>query len=163
MNHTDQILDKIISIEEAQKRVKQWQNEGDKVVFSNGCFDILHQGHVIYLSKAASLGQKMVLGLNTDASVSRLKGPNRPLNDQKARAILLAALGFIDAVVYFEEDTPYELIKAVQPDFLVKGNDYNAKDIVGYDIVTGRGGEVVTIELEEGFSTSNVIDKIKAS
>lgn len=142
-------------------RVAEWQKKGDRVVFSNGCFDLVHRGHVAYLSRAASMGQRMVLGLNTDASVRRLKGEGRPVVDEYSRAILMAAFSFIDLVVLFDEETPFELIKAVQPDFLVKGSDYVVEDIVGYDIVTGRGGEVKTIDLIDGFSTTALIERIK--
>ena len=151
---------KIVSRKEAASIVKQWQTEDKKVVFTNGCFDLVHRGHVEYLSKAAAKGNKLILGLNTDASVSRIKGPTRPIVDEESRAIVLAAFEFIDLVVFFDEDTPYELIKAVQPDVLVKGADYKAEDIVGYDIVTGRGGSVETITFVDGFSTTNIIDKI---
>ncbi|TAJ13282.1 D-glycero-beta-D-manno-heptose 1-phosphate adenylyltransferase [Marinilabiliaceae bacterium JC017] len=160
MKHIEQIKSKIAGQKTAAELVGNWQAKGEKVVFTNGCFDIVHRGHVDYLSRAADLGQRMVLGLNTDASVARLKGPDRPIVDEESRAILLAALQFIDLVVFFDEDTPYELIKAVQPDILVKGSDYKAEDIVGYDIVTGRGGTVETISFVEGFSTTNIIDKI---
>lgn len=163
MSHLKNIYSKIVSREQAQKQVAQWQQHGDKIVFSNGCFDIVHRGHVEYLALASDKGQRMVLGLNTDASISRLKGPERPLVDQQSRAILLAALSFIDLVVFFDEDTPYELIKALQPDVLVKGSDYKPESIVGYDIVTGRGGTVETIDLVEGFSTTNLVNKIKAT
>lgn len=161
MKHLEKIYDKISDKDSLEARLKLWREEGKKVVFSNGCFDILHRGHVEYLSKAADLGDVLVIGLNTDASVKRLKGPSRPVNDEKARAVVLAALEFIDAVVFFEEDTPYNLIKFVQPDVLVKGNDYKVEDIVGYDIVINKGGKVETIELVEGFSTTKTIEKMK--
>lgn len=144
-----------------QSIVQGWKREGKKVVFTNGCFDILHLGHVDYLEKARQRGDKLVLGLNTDSSVRRLKGEDRPLNDQYARARLLAALAFVDALTYFDEDTPYELIKELKPDILVKGNDYLAENIVGADIVIANGGKVETIALVEGFSTTNMIEKIK--
>ena len=115
------------------------------------------------MSKAKDLGDCLILGLNTDASVKRLKGPERPVVSERSRAILMAALQFIDHVVLFDEDTPYELIKAVQPDVLVKGSDYNAKDIVGYDVVMAKGGDVKTIDFVEGFSTSSIVEKIKKS
>lgn len=146
---------------EALNLLESWKQQEQKVVFTNGCFDILHQGHVVYLAKAAELGTKLVIGLNTDASVKRLKGNNRPVNSENERALLLAALAFVDMVVLFAEDTPYELIKAIQPDILVKGADYKPKDIVGYDIVKAKRGRVVTVSLEEGFSTTNVIEKIQ--
>ncbi|WP_066632213.1 D-glycero-beta-D-manno-heptose 1-phosphate adenylyltransferase [Labilibacter marinus] len=152
--------EKIVSRDNASKIVGRWQKANEKVVFTNGCFDIVHRGHVEYLSKAAEKGTRLLLGLNTDDSVSRIKGPTRPIVDEESRAIVLAALEFIDLIVFFNEDTPYELIKAVKPDVLVKGADYNIEDIVGYDVVTQRGGSVETITFVDGFSTTNIIDKI---
>ena len=160
MKHLEKIYDKILSRDSLAEKLNLWRKEGKTIVFSNGCFDILHRGHVEYLSKAADLGDILVIGLNTDASVKRLKGPTRPVNDEKARAVVLAALEFVDAVIFFDEDTPYNLIKYVQPDVLVKGKDYKAEDIVGYDIVVGNGGRVETIELVDGFSTTNTIEKM---
>lgn len=136
----------------------QWKDM--KVVFTNGCFDILHRGHVEYLAKAADLGDILVVGLNTDASVRRLKGEGRPVNNQEARALVLASLSFVDAVVLFDDDTPYNLIKTLRPDVLVKGADYQPEDIVGYDIVTSYGGTVTTIPLVEGYSTTNFIERL---
>lgn len=162
MRYLEKINDKILSENALLDRLKVWRREGKSIVFSNGCFDILHRGHVEYLSKAADLGDILVIGLNTDASVKRLKGPSRPVNDEKARAVVLAALQFVDAVVFFDEDTPYNLIECVRPDVLVKGKDYKAEDIVGYDIVTNSGGRVETIELVEGFSTTKVIEALKS-
>ncbi len=161
MKHLEKIYDKILDDKSLEERLNLWRREGKTIVFSNGCFDILHRGHVEYLSKAADLGDVLVIGLNTDASVKRLKGLSRPINDETARAVVLAALGFVDAVVFFEEDTPYDLIKFVQPDVLVKGKDYKAEDIVGYDIVTVKGGKVETIELVDGFSTTKTIEKMR--
>lgn len=138
-----------------------WNFKGEKVVFTNGCFDIVHRGHLEYLSKAADLGTKLVIGLNTDSSVKRLKGDSRPVNDEECRALLLASLEFVDKVIFFEEDTPYELIKHVQPDILVKGSDYKAEDIVGYDVVTNKGGCVKTIDFTDGYSSTSIIEKIK--
>ena len=160
MKHLEKIYDKILDDKSLDGRLNLWRREGMTIVFSNGCFDILHRGHVEYLSKAADYGDKLIIGLNTDDSVKRLKGPLRPVNDEKSRAMLLVALEFVDAVIFFEEDTPYNLIKRVQPDVLVKGKDYKAEDIVGYDIVTNRGGKVETIELVDGFSTTKIIEKI---
>ena len=131
-----------------------------KVVFTNGCFDILHRGHVEYLSKASDMGDVLVVGLNTDASVKRLKGEGRPVNNQEDRALVLASLSFVDAVVLFDEDTPYELIKVVRPDVLVKGADYKPEEIVGHDMVTSYGGKVQTVPLVEGYSTSSIISKL---
>jgi rfaE bifunctional protein nucleotidyltransferase chain/domain len=133
-----------------------------KIVFTNGCFDILHRGHIDYLSAARSLGDMLIVGVNTDASVKRLnKSPERPLNSERDRAYMVAALHVVDAVILFDEDTPYELIKMVQPDFLVKGSDYKPENIVGADIVKARGGEVVTVELTQGFSTTSLIERLK--
>ena len=153
--------DKIKNIENLLPALENWKKNHEKVVFSNGCFDILHVGHVDYLEKARALGSRLVMGLNTDNSIKRIKGPNRPVNDQYARARILAALEFVDAVILFDEDSPYELIKAIKPDILVKGDDYTIEKIIGADIVLQNGGEVKTISLVKGYSTTNVIDKIK--
>lgn len=163
MEELSRIESKIKSLAEATQVMREWELNEEKIVFTNGCFDIVHRGHVDYLSRAKDLGTKLVLGLNSDASVQRLKGPNRPIVDEQSRAILLAAFQFIDMVVFFDEDTPYELIKALQPDVLVKGSDYNAKDIVGYDVLMAKGGSVETIDFVEGFSTSGIVEKIKTT
>ena len=162
MKHLEKIYDKILNKESLEEKLNLWRKEGKTIVFSNGCFDILHRGHVEYLSKAADLGDILIIGLNTDTSVKRIKGPSRPVNDEKARAVVLAALEFVDAIMFFDEDTPYNLIKNVQPDVLVKGKDYKAEDIVGYDIVTNNGGKVETIELVEGFSTTNILNSMNS-
>ena len=151
---------KLLSREALEMKLAEWRSAGKTIVFTNGCFDILHRGHVEYLAQAADLGDKLIIGLNTDASVKRLKGESRPINNEKSRALLLSALQFVDVVVFFDEDTPYELIKQVQPDILVKGNDYKPEEIVGYDIVTAKGGKVLTIDLVEGFSTTNIISRM---
>lgn len=132
-----------------------------KIVFTNGCFDILHRGHATYLAQARQMGDLLVVGLNSDASVRRLKGPERPVNDEQSRALLLAALEMVDYVVLFEEDTPYNLILKVKPDLLVKGGDYDIHNIVGADFVRQRGGEVRTIPFVQGFSSSSIIDHLK--
>ena len=132
-----------------------------KIVFTNGCFDLLHKGHIEYLAKASELGDALIIGLNTDDSIKRIKGSNRPINNEIARANVLASLVFVDGVFFFDEDTPYELIKRVNPDVLVKGADYKEENIVGYDIVKANGGEIKTIDLVDGYSTTNLIDKIK--
>ena len=147
--------------ESIKPTLAKWAEEGCKVVFTNGCFDILHKGHVDYLFEASKLADKMVVGLNTDASVRSIKGDARPVNDNEARALIMAALGFVDMVVFFGEDTPKELIDVVQPDVLTKGSDYEVKNIVGYDTVMAKGGEVITIDLTDGFSTTALIEKIK--
>lgn len=150
----------IVSAETAALISKELRENGKKIVFTNGCFDIIHSGHTQYLSKAKQMGDCLFLGLNSDASVKRLKGEDRPINNQDDRAIVLDALKAVDYVVLFEEDTPFTLIKQILPNLLVKGGDYKAEDIVGYDIVTQNGGDVVTISFVEGKSTTNIINKI---
>lgn len=160
MSHLENISKKVLTTGQLQPMLELWRFFGKKVVFTNGCFDLLHLGHLDYLSKAADLGDIFIIGVNTDASVSRLKGPMRPVNDQQSRAMLLAAFGFVDAVVLFDEPTPKALIDFIQPDVLVKGDDYKAEDIVGYDTVMAKGGRVVTIPLVEGYSTTAIINRI---
>ncbi len=152
---------KILSLEDAQKQVTEWKNEGNEVVFTNGCFDIVHLGHVDYLEKASRLGQKMIVALNTDKSVSQLKGPERPINNEYARARIIASLGFVDAVILFGEETPLSAIESLVPDILVKGNDYTVDKIVGADFVLEHGGKVETIPLVAGYSTTNIVSKLK--
>jgi D-glycero-beta-D-manno-heptose 1-phosphate adenylyltransferase len=152
---------KIMSREEAQKSVENWQKEGKKVIFTNGCFDIVHLGHIDYLEKARNLGDKLVLGLNTDASVNQLKGETRPVVNEYARSRMMAAFEFVDVVVLFSEPTPKELIAGISPDILVKGDDYTVENIVGADFVLAKGGEVKTISLVKGYSTTALIEKIK--
>jgi len=158
MNATE---NKILRIDEATTQIADWQRAGQKVVFTNGCFDIVHLGHIDYLEKAHALGDRLVLGLNTDASVSKLKGPLRPVVNEYARGRLMAALSFVDAVILFDEPTPTELIEALKPDILVKGDDYTVETIAGADFVLNNGGEVKTIALVKGYSTSALIEKIK--
>ncbi len=160
MQKLDIIKAKILSGEELERKLAYWRFKNLKIVFSNGCFDILHAGHVDYLSKAADEGDVLIIGLNTDASTKRLKGPTRPINDQDARAMIMASLSFVTAVVLFDEDTPYNLIKQVQPDILVKGSDYKPEDIVGYDILKAKGGTVKTLDLLPGYSTTSIEQKI---
>jgi len=152
---------KIQTLESAAGQVRQWQAEGQKVVFTNGCFDIVHLGHIDYLEKARALGHKLVLGLNTDASVNRLKGPTRPVVNEYARARMMAAFAFVDAVILFDEPTPLALIQTICPDILVKGDDYSLQNIVGADFVLANGGAVKTISLVAGYSTTALIEKIK--
>ena len=155
--------DKIKSLADATKQVKSWQAAGQKVVFTNGCFDLLHLGHVDYLENAKNLGDKLIIGLNTDSSVSRFKGPERPLQDQNSRARILAALQFVDLVVFFNENTPLDLISQLLPNVLVKGSDYLAENIVGADVVKKNGGVVKTIDFVPGYSTTRIVEKIKKS
>ncbi|MEI6822607.1 MAG: D-glycero-beta-D-manno-heptose 1-phosphate adenylyltransferase [Bacteroidota bacterium] len=160
MQKLEFIKAKILCGEELERKLAYWRFKNLKIVFSNGCFDILHAGHVDYLSKAADEGDVLIIGLNTDASTKRLKGPTRPINDQDARAMIMASLSFVTAVVLFDEDTPYNLIKQVQPDVLVKGSDYKPEDIVGYDILKAKGGEVKTLDLLPGYSTTSIEQNI---
>jgi D-glycero-beta-D-manno-heptose 1-phosphate adenylyltransferase len=151
---------KIVSKEEALGLRQSWKNTNETVVFTNGCFDILHLGHVDYLEHARNAGTKLIVGLNSDASVTRLKGASRPVNLVYARARLLAALAFVDMVVVFGEDTPLDLISYLLPDVLVKGSDYTVENIVGAEVVMAHGGEVKTIDLVDGYSTTNIIAKM---
>jgi rfaE bifunctional protein nucleotidyltransferase chain/domain len=153
---------KILSQEALAQQVKKWQAQGEKVVFTNGCFDIVHLGHIDYLEKARALGDRLVVGINTDTSVKRLKGESRPVIEEYARLRMIAALAFVDAVCLFDEDTPKSLIEKISPDILTKGSDYTPENIVGADFVIAKGGEVKTIDLVEGFSTSKIIAKIKS-
>jgi len=164
MNYHQIIEKKIFEQKNLLKQIQIWRGLfNKKIVFTNGCFDILHKGHADYLSQARSLGQVLIVGLNTDASVRRQnKSPQRPINTEQTRAFMMASLHVVDAVILFDEDTPLELITALQPDVLVKGSDYKPDSIVGADVVKARGGEVVTIELTQGFSTSSLIEKIKS-
>jgi len=139
-----------------------WRLKSDRIVFTNGVFDILHRGHVEYLEEAAALGDRLIVGINSDSSVQRLgKGPDRPLNDQDSRALVLASLRCVDAIVIFEEDTPLEMINAISPDVLVKGGDWKADQIVGADVVKANGGEVRSLKLVAGFSTTELVRRIR--
>lgn len=161
MSFHQQLSHKITNRDVAKTRVEEQRRAGKKIVFTNGCFDILHPGHVDYLSQARDLGDFLVLGLNTDDSVKRLnKAPNRPVNNEHSRGLVLAGLACIDLIVPFNEDTPYELIQYLQPDVLVKGDDYEVTKIVGYDLVTARGGSVATIPFLKGYSTTALIKRI---
>jgi len=155
------ITNKIQNWTTAAQTIQKWQNNGAEVVFTNGCFDLVHFGHLAYLAEAAAQGQKLVLGLNSDASVARLKGAHRPIKDQKNRAHLLASLEMVDLVVLFEEDTPLELIKALQPDVLVKGGDWTVEQIVGSEVVLAKGGLVKSLTFVEGYSTTMLEQKIQ--
>lgn len=162
LTHTEFIQNKICtSPEMLLHKIAMWNDGGEKIVFTNGVFDLLHRGHVDYLAKARDLGDRLIIGVNTDASVSKLKGPHRPIQDEYSRMLILASFEFVDAVILFGDQTPYELIKMVQPDILVKGSDYKAEDIVGYDIVMAKGGFVKTIDFIPGFSTSLIEKKIR--
>ncbi|MGY3211603.1 D-glycero-beta-D-manno-heptose 1-phosphate adenylyltransferase [Mucilaginibacter sp. HD30] len=155
------LLDKITDISSLKSKLAAWRFQDKKIVFTNGVFDLLHTGHITYLTKAAELGEKLIVGLNADASVKRLKGPDRPVNDEKSRALLLASFFFIDAVVLFDDNTPLDLITQLMPDILVKGADYTIDNIVGAKQVIANGGEVKTIDFVDGFSSTSIIQKIK--
>ncbi len=170
MSRLTYLQSKIVGPEEARRKVLSWKLKGEQVVFTNGCFDILHKGHVTYLAQAAQEGDRLVLGLNTDASVKALgKGDERPINSEDARAVVLAALGFVDLVVLFGEETPLDLIRLLEPDVLAKGADYDPNEtnpesrkfIVGSDVVLKNGGKVIAIPLVEGFSTTSIVKKLK--
>ena len=155
------INDKIFHSRESLVKVRnQWKHRQEKVVFTNGCFDILHLGHIDYLSKAADLGKRLIIGVNTDTSVSKIKGPNRPIIEEVTRLTKLASFAFVDGVILFDEETPIELIKSVRHDVLVKGGDYKISTIVGADFVKQNGGNVIVIPFLEGHSSTNYINKI---
>lgn len=170
MTHEEVIQSKIHTLQSLQRQIAIWRLHSKKIVFTNGCFDLVHRGHIDYLTKAADCGDYLVVALNSDDSVKRLnKGENRPIQDENSRTIIMASLHFVSAVIIFNEDTPLELIQHIEPDVLVKGADYDAtetnpqskKYIVGSDFVRQQDGEVKTIAYLEGFSTSNIEQKIK--
>ncbi|MEO6806398.1 MAG: bifunctional D-glycero-beta-D-manno-heptose-7-phosphate kinase/D-glycero-beta-D-manno-heptose 1-phosphate adenylyltransferase HldE [Edaphobacter sp.] len=154
--------EKILDLERVKSRVAEWRASGETIVFTNGCFDLLHVGHITLLEDCRRFGSKLVLGLNADASVCRLKGPSRPIVSERERARVMAALAAVDAVVLFEEDTPLELIRALKPDVLVKGGDYNVETVVGHEDVIAAGGRVEIVPTVEGFSTTNIVKKLTA-
>ena len=160
MTPTELVADKQLSLEELSRRRCGWRNYSHKTVFTNGVFDLIHPGHLTYLAAAAGLGERLIVGVNSDASVKRLKGDSRPVMPLAARMQLLAGLFFVDGVIAFDEDTPLALITALQPDVLVKGGDYEVADIVGYDEVLSWGGEVLTLPFVAGHSTTSLIEKI---
>lgn len=161
MDHKAHIQSKIYTLPQLQKQVHIWRFKGNKVVFTNGCFDLLHQGHIEVLTAARNLGDKLIVGLNTDNSVKQLKGPTRPIQSEDTRALVLASLAYVDAVVLFNDETPAELIDTLIPDVLVKGGDYKKEDIVGYQVVTDNGGEVVVIDILDGHSTTRTEQQLK--
>jgi rfaE bifunctional protein nucleotidyltransferase chain/domain len=155
------LTNKIVSLDSLSSKLEQWKSENKKIVFTNGCFDLLHAGHIAYLTDAAALGDILVLGLNSDDSVQRLKGSERPINNETTRSTVLAGMFFIDAIVFFNEDTPLELIKTVLPDVLVKGGDYEIKNIVGATETIAAGGEVKVLTFLPGYSSTAIIEKIR--
>ena len=163
MSHLKTIQHKIYSLSDLKNQVETWKKSGEKIVFTNGCFDIVHRGHIEVLARTADLGTKFIVGLNSDSSIKELKGESRPIINEDSRAILLAALSFVDAIVLFSEDTPINLISTLVPDVLAKGGDYEIETIVGHEIVQENGGEVKLVPFVDGFSSTNIIEKIKKS
>ena len=155
------IQEKILNLPDLLRKIAQWKVKGKTISFTNGCFDILHAGHIASLTEAASHADYLIVGLNADSSIKNLKGEGRPVNDENSRALLLASLSVVDAVVLFSEPTPLELIRQVQPDFLVKGGDYKVEEIAGAEDVIARGGKVIINPIVEGFSTTSIIRRLK--
>ena len=161
MGKIDKLLIKIISCDDLLKRLSSLRERGLSLVFTNGCFDILHKGHIQYLCEASSFGDILIVGLNSDSSVRKLKGTGRPLQDEESRSLVLASLSFVDYVVPFNEETPSRLISRIVPDVLVKGGDYKVEEIVGYEVVTSHGGKVITIPYIKGYSTTSIVERLK--
>ncbi|MCK9254819.1 MAG: D-glycero-beta-D-manno-heptose 1-phosphate adenylyltransferase [Bacteroidales bacterium] len=160
MNKLDFIESKIISTKNLQEFIKSLKANNETIVFTNGCFDILHYGHINYLAQAADLGSKLIIGLNSDSSVKKLKGENRPINKEMERAFILASLFFVDAIIIFEEDTPEKLIQEINPNILVKGGDYKIDEIAGANFVLKNGGKVEIIKFVDGYSSTKIINKV---
>ena len=161
MNNLDAIQKKIFTVSTLQRQIASWKVAGKTIAFTNGCFDILHEGHISSLSQAAQAGNYLIVGVNSDASTKRLKGDERPINNQHSRSLLLANLAIVDAVIIFEEDTPLQLITSLLPDVIVKGGDYTVEQIVGANEVIANGGKVIINTIVAGFSTTSIIQKIK--
>ena len=152
---------KIFNIKDLSEILNKWRLNGDKIVFTNGCFDLIHLGHLEILARSADLGNKLIVGINSDMSIKKIKGNSRPIIEEDSRAKQLAAIEFIDAVILFNEDTPYDLINILKPDVLTKGGDYKKNDIVGNQLINKEQGEVVIIPLTQGYSTTSILEKIK--
>lgn len=161
MNRKQDIQEKILTRDNLARLAQNWHAEGRRIVFTNGCFDILHRGHLEVLTASAGFGDVLVVGLNTDASVKRLKGPERPVNDEGFRSWMMASLELVDAVTLFDEPTPKALIDVLQPDVIVKGGDYTPDQVVGADEVLARGGEVKIVPIVKGYSTTSLIEAIR--
>ena len=159
MSNLEIVKSRIIAQECIDPMLAYWRFKNYTIVFTNGCFDILHKGHADFLARASDLGDVLVVGLNTDRSVRSIKGPSRPLLDEASRSFLLASFSFVNAVILFDQDTPVELITLIKPDVLVKGNDYKPEEVVGREIVTAGGGKVITLGIVEGYSTSAIVNK----
>ncbi|MAX68275.1 MAG: D-glycero-beta-D-manno-heptose 1-phosphate adenylyltransferase [Flavobacteriales bacterium] len=163
MSNLKNIKSKIYSLSDLKIQSDKWKENGEKIVFTNGCFDLVHRGHIEVLANTADLGDKLIIGLNSDSSIKELKGENRPIMDEITRSILLASLQFVDAIVFFSEETPYKLIENLVPDILAKGGDYKVTEISGNEVVLENGGEVILIPFIDGFSSTNIVEKIKQS
>ena len=163
MSNFKNIKSKIYSLSDLKIQSDKWKENGEKIVFTNGCFDLVHRGHIEVLANTADLGDKLIIGLNSDSSIKELKGENRPIMDEISRAILLASLQFVDAIVFFSEETPYKLIETLIPDVLAKGGDYKVTEIAGNGVVLENGGEVILFPFIGGFSSTNIVEKIKQS
>lgn len=160
MKNPDIIQQKIFTLPDLLKEIRRWKFMQQQIAFTNGCFDILHEGHIFSLSQAAKEADVLIVGINSDASTQRLKGPDRPINNEHSRALLIASLVIVDAVIVFEEDTPLEIITAIMPNVIIKGGDYTIEQVVGAKQVMANGGRVVINPILKGFSTTNIIDKI---
>ena len=152
---------KIFHIEDLSQIIKEWRLDGNKIVFTNGCFDLIHLGHLEILARSADLGDRLIVGINSDKSIKRIKGKSRPIIKEDSRAKQLAAIEFIDAVILFNEDTPHNLISSINPDIITKGGDYKKNDVIGNELMNKKSGEVVIIPLTQGFSTTSILEKIK--
>tara|TARA_E500000331_G_scaffold192860_1_gene185327 strand:+ start:566 stop:1060 length:495 start_codon:yes stop_codon:yes gene_type:complete len=155
------INNKIFDLQLLMKNIKKWRGENKKIVFTNGCFDLIHLGHIEILARSSDFGDKLIIGVNSDLSIKKLKGENRPIIEESSRIKQLSALEFVDAVVLFDEDTPLKLIETIKPDVITKGGDYTAKNIVGNEVVSQKNGEVIIIPLTQGYSTTSILNKIK--
>ena len=163
MSHLKKLNNKIYPLQELENKVNAWKQAGEEVVFTNGCFDIIHRGHIEVLAQTADLGDRLIIGLNSDSSIQKLKGEDRPIIDEQSRAILISALSFVDAVILFPEETPINLISTLLPDVLAKGGDYEIETIVGHEIIQNNGGKVKLVPFVDGFSSTTIIEKIKNS
>ena len=152
---------KIFNIKNLSKIIKEWRLNGDKIIFTNGCFDLIHLGHLEILARSADLGDKLIVGVNSDVSIKKIKGNSRPIIHEDSRAKQLAAIEFVDAVILFNEDTPHDLISFINPDIITKGGDYKKNDVVGNELMNKKAGEVVIIPLTQGYSTTSILEKIK--
>ena len=155
------INNKIFDLQLLMKKIEKWRSENKKIVFTNGCFDLIHLGHIEILARSSDLGDKLIIGVNSDLSIKKLKGKNRPIIQESSRIKQLSALEFVDAVVLFDEETPIKLIETIKPDVITKGGDYTAKNVIGNEVVSQKNGEVVIIPLTQGFSTTSILNKIK--